>query len=93
MIDPAELLTLLDRGGVLMLLLIIIVGGYRRWWVWGWQLDAALEDAAYWRSQALRALEIGEAAVGRHDEQSIRRRFVDDDDAVKRRREARGYGG
>lgn len=83
--EPSDLVTLLDRGGVLAILVAIIVGGYRRWWVFGWAYDASQREVRYWRELALTAIDLGEAALRRRDEHEARRRFVDDRNAVERR--------
>ena len=81
--DPTNLVQLLDKGGTLALLLIIIVGGYRKWWVFGWLYRDKDDEARYWRDIALRALNVGEAAVSRDD---ARHRYLGDEEVVQRRR-------
>ena len=81
--DPTNLVQLLDKGGTLALLLIIIVGGYRKWWVFGWAYRDKADETRYWRDIALRALNVGEAAVSRDD---ARHRYLGDEQVVQRRR-------
>ena len=80
--DPTSLVELLDKGGTLALLLIIIVGGYRKWWVFGWAYRDKFDEAARWQDIALRALNVGEAAVQRDD---ARHRYLGDEEIVRRR--------
>lgn len=72
----ADFITAIDRGGVLVLLVTAVFGGLRGWYVWRWQVDK-IEDAwstrygemerdrDWWRTIALRSLQVGEAAVSK----------------------------
>ena len=58
-----QILSLAQDGGVLGLLILVVAGGHKRWWVHGWMYDEARADARFWRDLALRALDLGEAAI------------------------------
>lgn len=83
--DLLDVVSFLREAGVIGFLVLVVIGGAKRWWVHGWLYDASQEEVRYWRELALKALDLGEAAVGRHNEAAIRRRYVDDETSVQRR--------
>ncbi len=66
-VDPAALLTLIDRGGVVAVLVLIIAGSLRGWWVPGWlyRQDAAKaqSEVMTWRGLALNGTDLAKRAV------------------------------
>lgn len=53
-------------------LVFILVGGYRKWWVWGWQLEEekqrlieAKKDGKYWQDFSFSQLEQTGQAIRR----------------------------
>lgn len=58
-----EFISIIDRGGVLVLLVVIIWGGIRGWYVWRWQYKQLEQDRDWWRSTAMRSVQITEAAI------------------------------
>lgn len=49
-----DVLQLIPSAGITGVLVLIIYGGYKRWWVWGWQLEECRKEAEAWRELALR---------------------------------------
>lgn len=54
---------ILGSGGVLVVFIIIIVSGFRRYWVWGYQLEDAERRATAWEQRFLSALELSSRAT------------------------------
>lgn len=81
-------LDILSRGGVVAFALLILVGGHRRWWVFGWQYEAAERRAEEWRELALNGTLTAERAVSLAD--TVSRARVETTGAVVRARQARG---
>lgn len=79
-----EVVSILREGGVIAFLVLVVIGGHRRWWVHGWLYDRSQDEVRYWRDLALKALDIGEAAVSQR-EAGARHQYLDDKHAVRRR--------
>lgn len=60
-----DVLRILDSFGVLGALVLAFIGGMRKWYVWHWQYREVVRDRDFWRDTALRALNVGEAVIGR----------------------------
>lgn len=76
--DLNEIVMIADRGGVLALLVVIIWGGIRGWYVWRWQYKELEQDRDWWRSTAMRSVQITEAAVDQAPPESALARRVQD---------------
>jgi hypothetical protein len=51
-VNPGVLWKLAQAGGLTGSLLFVIYSGWKRWWVFGWQLDEMQRDRDYWKNQA-----------------------------------------
>lgn len=66
---PITLLDYLSRGSVITFLIIIVYGGYKRWWVFGWvhqdaleRIDVITREKNAWRETALKSSNIATKA-------------------------------
>jgi hypothetical protein len=67
---PAEILPLINSGGVVAILLFVIYFGITRKWVFGWQytecrkeMERAREEAAKWETLALKGTRLASGAT------------------------------
>jgi hypothetical protein len=58
-----DMLRILQNGGLLAGAVVILIGGYRKWWVWGHQLDEMRTDRDEWKNLFLRTIRVTETAV------------------------------
>ena len=54
MTELTGLAGLVRDAGLVSLLVFALYGGYKRWWVFGWQYEAALRDKDAWKNIAHR---------------------------------------
>lgn len=59
----SSLLSIANNLSVVGLLLVIIWGGKKRWWVFGWQYDQAIRDAAEWKRIAFNSLGVTQRGI------------------------------
>lgn len=57
------LATKLSGASLGLILLLIIYGGYKRYWVWGYQLEEMRSDRDEWKNMALRGTNLTERAA------------------------------
>lgn len=58
-----DLLTYIERGGLVGVLLFILLTGMRQIWVWGWLYKQAISDRDEWKIRSLKTLDIIEKAL------------------------------
>lgn len=77
---PAEILPLINSGGVVAILLFIIYFGITRKWVFGWQyaecrkeMERAREEAQKWEALALKGTRLASGATSALEREQRRR--------------------
>lgn len=45
----SEFFDYVSKLGVITMFAIFVYGGFKQWWVWGYQLEAAKTDCAFYR--------------------------------------------
>lgn len=58
-----NLMSFLQGAGLTGALVFFLYGGYKRWWVWGYQLEKCEKELEDWKDLALRNSNIASQAV------------------------------
>lgn len=58
-----NLMTFLQGAGLTGALVFFLYGGYKKWWVWGYQLEDCKVELESWKDLALRNSNLASAAV------------------------------
>jgi hypothetical protein len=62
-LDLVALAEKLSGAGLPVLAVLILLGGWKRFWVWGYQLEEMRQERDEWRRMALRGTEFAERAI------------------------------
>lgn len=63
MTELLELADVISRGGLVVVAILILVGGFKRWWVWGYQLEEMKSERDEYKGMLFRALNVAANAL------------------------------
>lgn len=61
--DDLSFIDYVSRAGVVFLLVFIIYGGFKKWWVFGYQMEECERREQEWKAIAMKSTHTAESAV------------------------------